>query len=103
MDNNELLKAMIEYQISTFKDLQKLQAEYSDLQAAYRMQCVTNAHLIEQLKYIHNYIKTQPYITREDLMATLGLEEDEPVGCCQCKHGEDALSALTEDMQEVGR
>ncbi len=101
--DNELLKAMIEYQISTFKDLQKLQAEHSDLQAAYRMQCVTNAHLIEQLKYIRDYIKKQTYLTREDLMAMLDLEEDEPVECCQCKHGEDALSALTEDMQEVGR
>lgn len=77
MDNNELLGKMIEYQIETFRDLKKLQEEY-------RMQCTANTHLCElntllneRLKTITDYVKREQYCPREDLVAMLGIDEQD--------------------------
>lgn len=111
MDNNELLGKMIEYQIDTFKDLRELQESFDDLQTAYRMQCVANAHLVERQKGITDFVKYERYCTREDLMAMLHIEEDKvaddftaddlPFG--QKDRNSDALEILSKEMEEMAK
>lgn len=113
MDNNELLGKMIEYQIDTFKDSRELQESFDDLQEAYRTQCVANAHLVERLKGITDFVKYERYCTREDLMAILHIEEEQdkvtddftaddlPFG--QKDGRGDALEILSKEMEEMAK
>lgn len=74
---------MIELQIKIFSELTALRKEYTDLQEvysdiqdAYRVQCVMNTRLTEQMKCIKEFVLGNRYLVREDLMAMLGLDEE---------------------------
>lgn len=115
-DHNELLGKMIEYQIQQFDCLGTLQEEYKDLhqeyvdlQEVYRVQCVTNAHLIEQLKRINEFVIANRYISCEDLMAMLHLDEEpddftaDDLSFGQKESKGDALEILSKEMEEMAK
>lgn len=107
MDDNELLGRMIEYQISTSKELAALRKEYDELQTAYRLQCVANAHLAEQLRSVKGYVINNKWPSREDLMAVLGIDDmdeltlTETVDDLPFGPENDALQTAAEQTEEM--
>jgi hypothetical protein len=95
MEDNNVLEKMIEMQITTFKQVAALQQALDDLQTAYRLQCVTNAHLAKTLQIVAGYVQRETYLSRDELAVLLGLPECD----CKCKQGE-AADELDAEVKE---
>lgn len=86
---------MIELQVRQFDEVIRLQKELSDLQTAYRLQCVSNAHITKTLQVVTGYVQRETYLDRDELSTLLGL----PVCRCKCEQ-EEAVDKLDAEAQE---